>query len=261
VEAAWGLALLLAFATGALLPITALALVLMTFLTVWSIKTGKAEDCGCYGDVIKLSMWQSIALNAVYFSLVAIAWASHPAAGNETWKLITVAVFAVTIAIVSRISLERQISTGRRLFQSKSPLKAGRQWESSWAGNAKLEAGDNLVAFLGPSCPYCKDWVRVLNVIHSTDALPPVTAIFGARSEAIRQFVEETGARVPITTISARKLNRLAPGVPTTVLIENGRIKEVWAGRMTAAFRNRFKTAFFPSGEERAEEPAASGAS
>ena len=248
-ETSLGVALVIAFVPALIFPVTAAALVFLTCLTVWSFKTGKATDCGCYGDFMELSLWQSVALNTLYLVMIAVAWASHPVATNDVWKSFTLIVTATVVAVGSRVSLERQIRTGRQLFQRKSPLKKGHRWESRWAGKAHVDQGENLIAFLGPSCPYCKEWVRVLNVIHSTDALPPVTAVFGVRSEAVRAFVDETGATIPVETISARMMSYLAPAVPTTVLIESGKIKEVWKGRMTPEFRKRFTWAFFPRGE------------
>lgn len=247
-EAGWGVALVVLLSPRVMLPVTAVALVLLTGLTWWSVKSGKTEDCGCYGGFITPSIWQSVGMNALYLLLVVEGWATvPPSATDPVWKIAAVVVAIVVVGGIAEYALRSEFSTGIPLF-TPSPLKIGRRWKPKWAGTAKSGAGvAQLVSYLGPDCPYCKRWVRVLNVIHASPELPPVIAVFGSSPKAIDAFVKENGVLFPTETISAGMMRRLASGVPTTVLVEEGMIQDLWGGQMSPEFVERFKLAFFPA--------------
>lgn len=180
-EGGWGTALAVGLMPRIVLPFTALALVVLTCITWWSIKSGKTEDCGCYGGFITPSIGQSVALNGFYVLLVIAAWATLPAGqADPIWKIVTVVLVTVLMGGTAEYALRSEFSTGVPLF-TPSPLKIGQRWKPVWAGTAahKLEPA-HLLAYLGPDCPYCKRWVRALNVIHESPALPPVTAVLSS---------------------------------------------------------------------------------
>jgi hypothetical protein len=226
-------------------------------VTVWSVKSGKTEDCGCYGGFITPSITQSVALNGFYLLLIVAAWTTSTAGiANAVWKIPAVTLTALLLGGTAEYALRSEFSTGVALF-TPSPLKIGQRWKPGWAGTARhnLEP-EQLLAYLGPDCPYCKRWVRALNVIHASPLLPPVTAILSSSQKAIDDFVLETGVRFPIATISQAKMQRLSSAVPTTVLIENGRIQDVWGGALfSESFTSRFKAVFFPSAPQSPKAP------
>lgn len=247
-EGAWGAALLVGLVPHFTLPFTAAALVMLTGITWWSVKSGKTEDCGCYGGFITPSIGQTVALNGLYLLLITGAYASlTPQSAVAMWKIATVILAAILIGGTAEYALRSEFRTGVALF-TPSPLKSGQHWKSRWGGSARLPLGTpQIVSYLGPDCPYCKRWVRALNVIHESPALPAVTAILSSSQQTIDEFVRETGVRFPIATIPEAKMRRLASVVPMTVLIEDDTIQEVWGGAMLSeSFSSRFKAAFFP---------------
>jgi uncharacterized membrane protein YphA (DoxX/SURF4 family) len=247
-EAGWGVALFLGVWPHAVLPFTALGLVLFTGLTWWSVISGKVEDCGCYGGFITPSIWQSVSLNALYLALIGIGWAMLPApASDPMWKFAVVIEAIVVIGGTAEFALRYEMKRGTALF-TPSPLRVGHRWKAKWGGRENSQGKrDQLVSYLGPNCPYCKRWVRVLNVIHASPDLPSVTAVLASSPGEIEAFVEETGVRFPIATISGGMMQRLTSSVPTTVLVENGAVRDVWGGLMSDEFVERFKRAFFPA--------------
>jgi len=246
-EGGWGLALLVGLMPRLTLPFTAAALVMLTGFTWWSVKSGKTEDCGCYGGFITPSIGQSVALNGFYLLLVAGAWAFlPPQSAVAMWKVATVVFGAILIGGTAEYALRSEFRTGVALF-TPSPLKAGREWKLRWGATTLPPGTSQIVSYLGPDCPYCKRWVRALNVIHESPALPPVTAILSSSRQTIDEFVRETGVRFPIATVSEAKMRRLAPSVPVTLLFEDDTIQEVWSGTLLSeSFSNRFRAAFFP---------------
>ncbi len=248
-EGAWGTAVLVRMAPQIILPLTAAGLIFLTGLTWWSIKSGKTEDCGCYGGLITPSIGQTVALNGFYILLVVIAWTwLPPETTTPIWKIAIVALAAIITGATASYALESEFRTGVPLF-TPSPLKEGQLWKKRWGGTAELTtSASQLVIYLGTDCPYCQRWVRVLNIIHQSPELPPVTGILASSPEKIETFAKDTGVRFPIATIPQARMQRLASLVPTTVLVENDVIREVWGGaQLSKSFAERFKAAFFPS--------------
>jgi len=188
-------------------------------------------------------------LNGLYVLLIIAAWATSSAESTYAmWQIAAVILASVVLGGVAEYALRSEFTNGVPLF-TPSPLKIGNRWRRAWAGTAANQIGPaHLLAYLGPDCPYCERWVRALNVIHESPALPPVTAILSSSQKAIDDFVLETGVRFPVATISQAKMQRLSSAVPTTVLIEHGTIKDVWKGAFfSESFTQRFKEVFFPS--------------
>lgn len=254
-EGAWGAALLVRLAPSVTLPLTIAAFVVLSGLTAWSITSGKTADCGCYGGFITPSIGQSVALNGAYVLLVASAWMTMSAQEPfAAWRVAIVVVTGLVIGGVANHALGHEFRTGVALF-TPSPLKVGQRWKSVWGRSANDVTGTSyIISYLGPDCPYCQRWVRALNVIHESADLPAVTGIMSSPGPTIDDFVKERDVHFPIATISEARMQRLATAVPTTVLIENDVIQEVWNGaQFSESFAARFKAVFFPGAAKRPE--------
>ncbi len=97
-----------------------LALVVMTGFTLLTIITAVWEpvaDCGCFGDAIKISNWQSVVKNVILLLLLLLTWflsrerssnpysslSAAPSRGKYCgrWELLCMAVFAVGVNVYS----------------------------------------------------------------------------------------------------------------------------------------------------------------
>ncbi|HYN80873.1 MAG TPA: MauE/DoxX family redox-associated membrane protein [Gemmatimonadaceae bacterium] len=247
-EGALGVALILRVAPAVVLPATVVLLVALTAVSWWGVKSGQTTDCGCYGGYVVPSMSQSIALNAALAALALSAWIFLPPSPETLpWKFVAAAAVAVGLGAFAFASQQTLRRHGRFMIDM-SPLKVGRRWRSAW-GAVPEDETEFLVSFLGPDCPYCKQWVRVLNAIQPTPGLPRVAGVVATSRERLETFVEAAGIRFPITTIPQTLMNRLVWSVPTTVLVTGGRIQKQWRGNMPPEFFHRFRQAFFPEAE------------
>ena len=253
VETGWGLALLLGVAPRVVLPATAMLLVVFTLVSWWGVRSGRTTDCGCYGGYVVPSLAQSIALNATMIALTILAWlASSDVGSTPAWKLILVTAVTIAAGAFAAASLNYQNKHGRFLFDL-TPLKIGRTWRSRW-GTELTEEDEHLVSYLGPDCPHCKDWVRVLNAIDQTSGLPDVVGVVASSNEQLEKFVEISGIRFPMRIIPQTLMSRLAWGVPTTVLVSKGRIRKQWSGHMPPEFFHRLRDSFFPGAADAAPD-------
>jgi hypothetical protein len=249
-ETAWGAALILGVAPGVLLPVTVVVLAILTALSWWGVKSGKTTDCGCYGGFVEPSIAQSIIVNAALGALVIAAWLVVPRSlSAPLWKLAVAGGAGLAAGSLATAS-QRFVAKNGRFLIDMSPLKVGRRWRSRWGALPDGQRKELLVSYLGPDCPHCKKWVRVLNAMQQKSELPRVAGVVATTHEALENFVETSGIRFPITTISQTLMNRLVWGVPTTVLVSRGRIQQQWSGNMPPDFYERFKHAFFPADDQ-----------
>ena len=74
VEVILGVALLLGYQTKAVLWSLLVMIVLFTFLTFYSAYFNKVTDCGCFGDAIKLTPWESFSKDIVLLVLLLVIY-------------------------------------------------------------------------------------------------------------------------------------------------------------------------------------------
>jgi hypothetical protein len=256
-EAAWGIMLVTNAIPRVVVPLTAIALLVLTGISWWGVKAGRTTDCGCFGGYVVPSLAQSILLNSVFILLLLVT--PLPRESHLVWWKMVAAILvggaAGSLAVASQRALAK---TGEFLFDL-SPLKVDRRWHDRW-GTQVGDTGEFLVSYLGPDCPHCKQWVRVLNAVSQSRGLPQVVGIVATPDERLRQFVEESGIRFPMKTIPQTLMSRLVWGVPTTVLVADGKIQNQWSGRMPPEFFARFRDAFFPGeAPEKSLEPIRAG--
>ena len=258
-EAAWGTALILGVAPAVVLPLTAVLLALLTSVSWWGVRSGRTTDCGCYGGYVVPSLAQSLALNGAFVALTLAAWLLQRGEGRTpSWTILVVAIVGLVVAGLAATALAFISRNGRFMFDP-SPLKVGRTWRSRWGVSIADDGSEHLVSYLGPDCPHCRQWVRVLNAIDQADSLPRVLGIVATSNDNLEKFVEDFGIRFPMTTITQTLMGRLVWGVPTTVLVSHGRIQNWWSGPMPREFFQRFRNAFFPLSES--QPPSAAPAS
>jgi hypothetical protein len=218
----------------------------LVFLTLWGALTGRVEDCGCYGDLILLRPWQSAALDLVYLLLTGTAWAVRPAgAGKFTpWGLAVASLVAAGSFLLASRNLQRPLDT--------SPLKQDKMWRAGWLKESPrdLKSGNHLVVFLGRECPYCKRWVPLLNVIEVQQDFPGVMGVLALSAPEVDEFKSEHLIHFPIARMQRTLFSILAEAVPTAVLIEDGKIREKWTGKMPEPYMERVRGFYEAIGAE-----------
>ena len=228
VECALGTALVLHAFPEWLVPGTAILLVVLSAITFWSTSTGRTDDCGCYGGLAMITPTQSILLNLGYLSLLGLAF-YFPVANLETatWKWI------LALVMLGFFSFLAQKSQHTPLIDL-SYLKAGKQWKESWLENShqNLQTGKHFIVFLGPECPYCKQWVPLLNIMNANPELPKVMGLMTLNESEISAFKEKHLVHFPIVTMDKILFRYMVDGVPTAALIKDSKIDNVSMGAM-----------------------------
>ncbi len=257
VEGAWGIALLAGAAPALFYPATIALLVVLTTISWWGVRSGKAKDCGCYGGYIQPSIAQSMAINATLIAFLAIAWEfTNPTMDAALWQITLIVVAGIALAGLAETAQRFESTTGKPMFDT-NPLKVGEPWKHRWADGATAGMdGEVLVAYLGTNCPYCSQFVKVANAMVQSPTLPRVIGVMSAPDPQVAEYVKNYEVRFPVVTVSQSLMGRLTRAVPTAVIVESGKIQEMWVGNMPPAIVDRFRDAFFPSMAKPVPEPA-----
>ncbi len=103
VEVLLGISLLLGYLKKFTLWSLLLMIVFFTFLTFYSAYFNKVTDCGCFGDAIKLTPWESFSKDIVLLVLILILFLGRkciqPFFTKQTRSLIIFASFVVCLGI------------------------------------------------------------------------------------------------------------------------------------------------------------------
>ena len=223
-----------------LYPLTAAVLLLFLVVTAWGVRSRRIEDCGCYGGQLMVTPAQSMALDAIYLALVAVAWFFAPAAApSAPAKVAAVVVVAVAALVASTRSLQAPLV-------DLALLRVGRTWRRRWLRHYERDVmhGSHFVVFLSRDCPYCKRWVPLLNVIEVQPELPSVVAVMSLEGDELRAFLDEHLIRFPVTHMPQSLVSLMATAFPTAALIEDGRIRRKWVGEMPQEYVERIRQFF-----------------
>lgn len=98
-EVVLGVALLLRYKMKLTTSILLAMILFFTALTFFSAYTGKVTDCGCFGDALKLTPWQSFGKDLVLLILIVILFVNSRKS-NRSFKSATVPGFAVAATAV-----------------------------------------------------------------------------------------------------------------------------------------------------------------
>lgn len=236
-ECALGVALILHEFPQWFVPGTIILILCLSASTAWATSTKRTEDCGCYGGLLVITPKQSILLNLGYILLLGWAWL-NPVANHymQTWQWVLALMALVAGSISGWRSQEKPLVDFSR-------LKPGNRWHPRWLKDSPqdLQQGSHFVVFLGKDCPYCKQWVPLLNVMSTQKDLPNVIGILALSHEEISAFKAEHLVRFPVAQMDKLLFGYMVDSYPTAVLIENGAIANKWLGEIPKEFFDRIK--------------------
>jgi thioredoxin-related protein len=236
-ECALGAGLILHLFSQWIIPCSIFLLLSLSLLTIWAtIISNITEDCGCYGGLLVVTPVQSIVLNMLYVLLLCLAQIySRLDYQASIWQY---ALFIILFFLGYVLSI---YSFGQPLFDFLQ-LKSGKDWKSGWLEeDFKMNQGSYFIVFLSKDCPYCKRWTPLLNVMSIQKNLPQVIGVVSLESDQLEAFKTEYLIRFPIFKMKKLLFKNMVDGVPTAVLIKNGKILEKWEGEIPKEFFEEIK--------------------
>jgi uncharacterized membrane protein YphA (DoxX/SURF4 family) len=98
-EIVLGIAILIGWKPNLVSWLLLLTIIFFTFLTWYSATYDKVTDCGCFGDAIKLTPWQSFYKDAILFVLILIIWLGKSRINLFFSKGLTTKIVAITLIL------------------------------------------------------------------------------------------------------------------------------------------------------------------
>lgn len=98
-EVVLGLALLLRYKKKLTIILLLVQIVFFTFLTFYSAYFNKVTDCGCFGDAIKLTPWQSFTKDVILLVLIVILYLNRNV--GEATKALKIRAFSVSGGLIT----------------------------------------------------------------------------------------------------------------------------------------------------------------
>ena len=168
----------------------------------WQVKG--LEDCGCFGDYIKLTPPQSLAKNVVVVVLLGFAWIGlrndKDAEFRPTFSTQLLAVLCATGVVLITVFANTPGTSSNEAPPVASDkdvayvVPAGSQ-------SYDLIQGEYLVAFLNTECEHCKASVLGLTALAQDESLPPLVALMMGNPESLDTFIISTEAFFPMMII------------------------------------------------------------
>ena len=227
-ECGLGVALLVLYRPKALLPLTALLFLIFTGVTSWAWLTEATQECGCYGAWLRHTPRQAVIENLILLAATVLAWIGcrHrqiPQTRTRAW--------AVTIACL--IGLAMPVAFGfptSGIGQSASKPPQFDPIRVHGLGDVDLNTGRYLIVLMGTDCLHCQEAIPELNTLSETPDLPMLIALCTSKEADCIEFTEQFLPVFPIGHVSDDLFWRLLSDgtMPRTILLEDGRIKQVW---------------------------------
>lgn len=203
-------------------------------LILYAWQVNGLEDCGCFGDYIKMDPPQSLAKNAVLIAiLVGNAYALRNAVGtNFEPGLIPRVIGVVAVAGVGAITIVSGVGgdSGGAVPPPVSDPAKDISFQLTINGEAvDLGVGEHLVAFLNTGCEHCRASVPGLNALDADDSLPPMTALMMGDAEGLDDFLIETEATFRMELLDGPTIMTfILKAPPIMYYVKDGMFVETW---------------------------------
>jgi len=179
------------------------------------------QNCGCFGEMIKMSPAESIFKNLFLMALLIILFKTI----KERKRNLLIPALILIIAAGVVFAASRTGTPGGFKFY--------RYTNFTGEGRVDLLSGTKIVAVFNLECDHCRAAAADLAEmkIRYPD-LPPVYELLFAEGETTpEKFDKLTGSNFPYTAIGAREFfDFIGNAPPRFYLLENGKVKEIWDG-------------------------------
>lgn len=229
--------------------VTGVLLVFFTLLTVWLNIKNPSMDCGCFGEVIRLTHLQSLLKNIVLLALWALA--CLPLSKQEqtrTVKYVSFPIAAVSVILFtaySQLSIPlvdfTPFSQGTELMlpediedpaDERAPTLSISDAGGEYVDELLLSGNLLAVSVYSPEKVSARQWARIPTLMQDAEKLGYTPLLLAASTPAAMAALQTPEELVPYTYFADRKklmtLNRANGGV---TYISDGMIVTKWSAR------------------------------
>lgn len=215
-----GLALFQSFyLKNIILPLSIFILLAFTILLSFSVFAGDTNNCGCFGEVVKMSPLQAIIKNIFLIFIGMILFRLQDDNSTKIYIpiLILVVSFGTVFGIAPIKSYENLVFTQYTNFENE--------------GRVDLTSGNNLVAVFFIECEHCIETAQeIVKLENETGNISNLYILFaGEDSDSIHSFIDKTQIDHPYFRIPLEDFFGLIGNSPPRIYwLKDGKVKEYW---------------------------------
>lgn len=201
------------------IPISFIFLVGFTiYLGYAAIILNDTQNCGCFGELIKMSPVESVIKNILLIGLLVLLfkWSDEKKNYIVVALIMVISVAAVFIAIP---------------LKSKKDLKFAEYTSFVGTGRVDLSRGDKLLAVMNTECDHCQLLAKDLTDLKiKMKWFPEMYALlFSDGSISVDSFKVITNFDFPYEIIGVKHfLNLIGQSPPRIYWLRDGEVKEIW---------------------------------
>jgi len=212
-------------------PLTILLLLIFSGHLVYLMMTGDTENCGCFGDVVKMTPLESIIKNAAVLALTVFIFVKSEQA--KTKPLLPLAFTIIPFILVFMAIPVKSIEN----FQFAQYT----HFENM--GRTDLSQGDILLGVFNLDCDHCQDAAKEMGELQRiSDQFPDVYALFYSIGVvSVDSFNTITNTNYPFHMIDVDEFfNLIGNSPPRIYWLHNGAIKEYWDEKFVEKIEKSF---------------------
>lgn len=219
-EFALGILLILPYSLETIvIPVAILFLIIFTgYLVYTGFILKDTQNCGCFGEMIKMSPVESIIKNIVLIAALILLFKFT----NEKKKHF----IAPTVAVICTTSVFVFLPVN-----SQKEFKFANYMNFEGEGRVDLSSGEKLLVILNLECDHCQTLAKELSEMkNQNNKLPKLYALlFKEGNVTVDSFKAITKFNFPYHMIGINEfLNLIGQSPPRIFWLKNGKIKEIW---------------------------------
>ncbi|GAB4206782.1 MAG: protein tlpB [Bacteroidia bacterium] len=226
-----GISLLSFILSKKIIRYTAWFLVILSvyLIYVW-IFIGEAEDCGCFGEYLHLSIKESILKNILLLALLYFAYKWSPV--NIQFKY---ASFTVISTLILSLAFPWIFNAPDKMYENPYDNEKGKylnvqilnKFNNGYPADS-LKTGKKIVCFFSTSCKFCAYSAKKITLFQKNYHINlPVYYVFWGDDESLKRFWEKSESfRFPYQLAQPDPFFALSGNqLPAIYFLENGIVK------------------------------------
>ncbi len=201
------------------IPLSLLTLIGFTGLLSYSYFIGDTNNCGCFGEMIKMSPFEAIIKNVVLI-IIGVFIFMHRKYKSEK-------LYIPTILLLFSFGIVFMLAP----IKSYEDLKFSKYTNFESEGRVDLTEGNKLVAIFYIDCEHCMETAKeIIKLEDETTKFQNLYILFGGEEEDnVQTFFDEVNIEHPYLRIPIEDFFDLIGNSPPRIYwLQNGKIKEFW---------------------------------
>lgn len=201
------------------IPASLLTLTGFTILLLFSHFAGDSNNCGCFGEVLKMSPLEAIIKNIALIVIGIFVLQSKEKDANKIY--IPIVIFIISIGFVFVVTP----------IKSYEDLVFSKYIDFENEGRVDLTDGDKLVAIFFIDCEHCMATANeIVALENETSKFQNFYILFsGEESDTIQHFLNKANIEHPYLRISIEDFFDLIGNAPPRIYwLQNGEVRDFW---------------------------------